>query len=58
MDPETPLVVEEASNSTIHTTPRRKPRPKTDSIKFKHTYTPSQDGIDENLLILLHGLGE
>jgi hypothetical protein len=31
------------------------PNPKT--VKLSFDYTPSQDGIDLNLLILLHGLG-
>ena len=38
--------------------PRVKPQPNTKSISVPFTYTPSDDGTDENLLILLHGLGE
>lgn len=38
--------------------PKNKPRPKSGAIPFEFTYFPSDDGVDENLLILLHGLGE
>lgn len=38
-------------------TPRTKREPKPPS-PLVHVYSPSDDGIDENLLILLHGLGE
>lgn len=31
------------------------PNPK--KVKIQFEYNPSQDGIDHNLLILLHGLG-
>ena len=34
-----------------------KPRPKTSVISVPFDYNPSDDGTDENLLILLHGLG-
>lgn len=37
--------------------PRTKPPPKAVAIPVPFTYTPSDDGTDENLLILLHGLG-
>ena len=37
--------------------PRIKPPPQTASIPAPFTYSPSDDGTDENLLILLHGLG-
>ena len=37
--------------------PRIKPAPKT-QILPKYVYHASEDGTDENLLILLHGLGE
>jgi len=36
--------------------PRRKPAPGT--LPLKYAYLPSDDGTDENLLILLHGLGD
>ncbi|TFY66811.1 hypothetical protein EVG20_g4269 [Dentipellis fragilis] len=39
-------------------TPRVKPPPKASAIPVPFSYTPSDDGTDENLLILLHGLGD
>ena len=41
-------------------TPKVKPHPKSGSggIHVPFEYTPSDDGTDENLLILLHGLGK
>ncbi|KAH9829261.1 uncharacterized protein C8Q71DRAFT_718508 [Rhodofomes roseus] len=39
-------------------TPRTKPAPKSSAISVPFTYTPSDDGTDENLLVLLHGLGD
>lgn len=38
--------------------PRVKPAPQASSIRTQFSYFPSDDGTDENLLILLHGLGE
>ncbi|KAI0796401.1 hypothetical protein BC629DRAFT_1592623 [Irpex lacteus] len=35
-----------------------KPRPKSSAITVPFDYNPSDDGTDENLLILLHGLGD
>ncbi|PFH53420.1 hypothetical protein AMATHDRAFT_73266 [Amanita thiersii Skay4041] len=35
-----------------------KPAPKSSKVPVPFTYIPSDDGIDENLLILLHGLGD
>lgn len=40
------------------TSPKVKKAPKTASIPTPFSYFPSDDGTDENLLILLHGLGE
>ena len=37
--------------------PRVKPAPSSSAISVPFVYTPSGDGTDENLLILLHGLG-
>jgi hypothetical protein len=37
--------------------PRTKIAPKPSSIPTPFFYLPSEDGTDENLLILLHGLG-
>lgn len=44
--------VETPSAQTNKATP-----PKANKTKLIFDYTPSQDGIDHNLLILLHGLG-
>lgn len=43
----------------VQTTPRVKNPPKQGKggIGVPFVYTPSDDGTDENLLILLHGLG-
>jgi hypothetical protein len=38
--------------------PRVKVPPQPSSVPVPFSYTPSDDGTDENLLILLHGLGE
>ncbi|KAI0074929.1 hypothetical protein K474DRAFT_1600699 [Panus rudis PR-1116 ss-1] len=56
-EPQAEYIVRESSASTI---PRVKPRPKQGSaaIPVPFEYTPSDDGTDENLLILLHGLGD
>ena len=32
--------------------------PRESAIPVQFSYTPSDDGVDENLLILLHGLGD
>ena len=37
--------------------PRIKPTPQSTSISAPFSYSPSDDGTDENILILLHGLG-
>jgi len=37
--------------------PRVKSPPKSSKIPGQFFYAPSDDGTDENLLILLHGLG-
>ena len=39
------------------TRPRIKPPPQSSAISAPFSYSPSDDGTDENLLILLHGLG-
>ncbi|PAV16181.1 phospholipase carboxylesterase [Pyrrhoderma noxium] len=39
-------------------TPRVKTPPAADAIPVPFVYSPSDDGTDENLLILLHGLGD
>ena len=38
--------------------PRVKPAPKAEGITVPFSYTSSDDGTDENLLIVLHGLGK
>ena len=38
--------------------PRVKIPPQATCVPVPFSYTPSDDGTDENLLILLHGLGE
>lgn len=43
--------------ATADPSPRVKPPPKTQHL-LKHVYHHSEDGSDENLLILLHGLGK
>lgn len=35
----------------------RKPSPKASAIPVPFSYASSDDGVDENLLIFLHGLG-
>ncbi|KAL5504217.1 SAC7 [Sanghuangporus vaninii] len=55
------LHVKEASapsSSSVTTSPRVKPAPSKDAIPVPFDYAPSDDGTDENLLILLHGLGD
>ena len=37
--------------------PRIKPVPKTSMVSIPFTYIPCDDGTDENLLMILHGLG-
>ncbi|KAF8064076.1 hypothetical protein FPV67DRAFT_201101 [Lyophyllum atratum] len=44
--------------STPDTSSRVKIAPKKSSIPVPFSYVPSDDGTDENLLILLHGLGD
>lgn len=37
--------------------PRTKPVPSRAGIGLEFVYAPSDDGVDENLLVVLHGLG-
>ena len=53
MSAEKEITLRESSN----TAPRTKPPPKPSAIPVPFVYNPSDDGTDENLLILLHGLG-
>ncbi len=51
------LYLRDAANSVDATRPKVKPPPQPTSISVPFHYFPSDDGTDENLLILLHGLG-
>ncbi|CAE6480133.1 unnamed protein product [Rhizoctonia solani] len=44
--------------SIVDPVPRTKVRPTRAGIGLEFVYAPSDDGIDENLLIVLHGLGD
>lgn len=63
MTAESELIVgpESVSNSSSTVSPKRKPAPVfgkgKGKLPLKFEYSPSEDGIDENLLIMLHGLG-
>ncbi|KDR74958.1 hypothetical protein GALMADRAFT_249912 [Galerina marginata CBS 339.88] len=46
------------SSSPNASSPRVKPSPKASRIPGSYFYAASDDGTDENLLILLHGLGD
>ena len=43
--------------SIVDPAPRTKPRPTRAGLGLEHVYAPSDDGVDENLLVVLHGLG-
>ena len=43
---------------SVSSSPRIKPAPKPSAIPTRFEYSPSDDGTDENLLVLLHGLGK
>lgn len=43
--------------SIVDPTPRTNPRPTRAGLGLEHVYAPSDDGVDENLLVVLHGLG-
>ncbi|KAK7037498.1 hypothetical protein VNI00_010990 [Paramarasmius palmivorus] len=45
-------------DSTSSSLPKVKPAPQSKKISTPFSYYPSDDGTDENLLILLHGLGD
>ncbi|KAJ1307374.1 hypothetical protein OPQ81_001479 [Rhizoctonia solani] len=44
--------------SIVDPVPRTKARPTRSGIGLEFVYFPSDDGVDENLLIVLHGLGD
>jgi len=50
--------VQETSTTSQTVLPRVKPSPKNSKVPGQFFYAPSDDGTDENLLILLHGLGD
>jgi hypothetical protein len=52
--PMTELVVAPADNESA---PRTRRPPDARAIPVPFAYAPSDDGTDENLLVLLHGLG-
>ncbi|KAI0632624.1 hypothetical protein C8Q77DRAFT_1271766 [Trametes polyzona] len=54
MSEEREILIRQSTN----TTPKVKTPPKASAISVPFAYTPSDDGTDENLLILLHGLGD
>ncbi|KAI0753778.1 hypothetical protein C8Q74DRAFT_1211068 [Fomes fomentarius] len=54
MSGEKEITLHESRNAT----PRVKTPPKSSAIPVPFVYNPSGDGTDENLLILLHGLGD
>ncbi|KAI1795241.1 hypothetical protein LXA43DRAFT_1108146 [Ganoderma leucocontextum] len=54
MSAEKEITLRDSSNTTRKT----KPPPKTSAIPVPFVYHPSDDGTDENLLVLLHGLGD
>ncbi|KAH9030502.1 hypothetical protein EDB85DRAFT_1426829 [Lactarius pseudohatsudake] len=56
MAPELHLEVEAAPVDA--TRPKVKPPPQSTAISAPFDYSPSDDGTDENLLVLLHGLGD
>lgn len=45
-------------NSPIKKQSNKKPIPQSSKCKLKFKYTPSADGVDTNILLLLHGLGD
>lgn len=56
--PESELVVgPEATSTSTSNTPKKKPAPQKGKLPLQFVYHPSPDGVDENLLIMLHGLG-
>jgi len=54
---ETEITVGPEATSIASTVPKDKPAPKNGKLPVRFVYHPSPDGVDENLLIMLHGLG-
>ena len=44
--------------SSIASAPVVKPRPSESAIPVPFSYSASDDGTDENIIIILHGLGK
>ncbi|CAE6426600.1 unnamed protein product [Rhizoctonia solani] len=44
--------------SIVDPVPHTKPQPTRSGLGLEFVYSPSDDGVDENLLIVLHGLGD
>ncbi|CAE7218088.1 unnamed protein product [Rhizoctonia solani] len=44
--------------SIVDPVPQTKPRPTREGVGLEFVYSPSDDGVDENVLIVLHGLGD
>ncbi|KDN50646.1 hypothetical protein RSAG8_01144, partial [Rhizoctonia solani AG-8 WAC10335] len=44
--------------SIVDPAPRTKVRPTRAGVGLEFVYFPSDDGVDENLMIVLHGLGD
>ncbi|KAF9956529.1 hypothetical protein BGZ72_002700 [Mortierella alpina] len=58
-DPSKPLNVYPVdSKKTSGASPDRKPEPQSSCTSLKFKYRPSEDGVDENLVIFFHGLGD
>ncbi|KAF9168893.1 hypothetical protein BGX21_010744 [Mortierella sp. AD011] len=57
-DPNKVLNVHPVSSSPSTPSSNRKVPPKASSTVLKFEYKPSQDGVDENLVIFFHGLGD
>lgn len=55
---ETELTVGPETQLPRSNAPKNKPAPKKGKMPLQFVYHPSSDGVDENLLIMLHGLGE
>lgn len=54
----TDITLREVSSGQISPRVKNPPKQGSKGISVPFVYTPSDDGTDENLLILLHGLGE
>lgn len=54
---ETNVIVGPEAISSEIIAPKNKPAPQNGKMPLRFVYHPSPDGVDENLLIMLHGLG-